>query len=175
MFKGKSILDKKNIKDVTRVVCKRVRTIYTILAATGCIVLLGLLIKNMWDANKATRIVLAVISLLAMGMVVAICIFGYKYVYKKVTRRFEQQIETVYHTDNIEKEVIFENDHVLLVTKPEAKELFLKDVKSCLETKRNLIFRFKGDLYLWIDKKSIEGGNLLEFKAYLSNYIQKMP
>lgn len=173
VFRGLSILNEENYRDIVKPISKSSKLSYMLF----CLVLIaflttyGLLRGKHADGsfNYTVMAILGVADLLIIVMGIVKCVT----MDKRAVRLFKEQIQTKYQTDCYKKEILFEEEQMVTISGETEKKLRYTDVAALYETSRNIIFKMRGRLYFWVDKETMEGGSLTDFKNYISEKTGK--
>ena len=177
MIRCRSVIDRDTLNEVAKPICRRYGRMFLLLAIAAGIVLAGLLMILTQGESAATRTVMAVIGAAAMAVVAAACSYGAKKMRRKTVAVFLERLHTLHHTDHLERTICMDEDHIWEETdanasaegKAPSMDVQVQDVTGVTETPTQLLIACKGNLYLWVEKNSLQGGTIADVQRILTH------
>lgn len=173
MYRGKYILNKKTAEDVAIGIAKPIKRFYLWVCIISVAVLVGINIYRALGMNAETSLVTFGIVSFASAIIILLCVSTIKKSSYKVARTLLDQLDTSYHTEELIKDLFFEEEKINITDSENSKEFWYSSIIKMTETDKHILFKLKGNLYLWVEKNSIEGGTVDEFKSFMNGKIIK--
>ncbi|MCQ2498793.1 MAG: YcxB family protein [Lachnospiraceae bacterium] len=173
MYKGQFILNEKTAAEVAVGICKSLQKYRLIVFTIASLALCAINLFRMSSMNLPTAIVSWAIALLGIIILLVLFTFEKKNSVKKAARTLMEQLDTSYHSEELIKYLTFEDEKVLVDNGDTVKDFWYMSITKIIETEKQILFRMKGNLYLWVEKSTIEGGSLEEFKSFINSKMGK--
>lgn len=166
-FKFKSIMDRPRAEEVSTVIVQKLRGRLILLGVLGVAYVYLLSYKLTYKPAVGNIVFMLLLDVISTIVLVNIIRKSIKNLYEKTANTFVEQVKTAYQVDHVEREIEFHGEDITFFMEEGTKNYKVKSVEKVLETEHVLVLVLKGSLYLWLEKDSIEGGDLNSFRAYL--------
>ena len=174
MFTAKCIVNIEACKEVAKELSKKMKVMYVIidlLVFAALLYFVALRRPSEFLSNNLINY-----GMVAVGTIVftVILFFGARRTQDRIAVRLLEQIKTTYHVDAYEKSISFNEDKIESVgNSDDSREYWYTDIESITETQNLIIFILKGQLYFWINKDTISGGDSAELVQYANAHKNK--